>query len=363
MRLLFATGREHLPDRVDGAIWSAHALLEAMRSRGHECEAIAGIRAGMNARSIVYRARRLLTGRRRDGWADLAAGYSTSRMWSNLIPKAVVRRGLAWGADLVFTQLEDSEAIAAATTAAGLPVLIYVHDVEFNWLHHGVPATPLLAFIVPSHFVADRVQARLGVSPTVLPPLIIDDWYRVAKRRPRFITFINPVVEKGVEIALAVAQRLPHRQFLFVESWPLFPRQRTLLESRLHGLRNVRRRRPTLDMRQVYRETALLLMPSQWEEGFGRVALEAQVSGIPVIASAIGGIPEAVAGGGAVLLPPDAPAELWAEAVEGVLCVPGEAERLGAAGLANLARPELDPQRIVNCFEALAASHSRRCKA
>jgi len=35
-----------LPDRVDGAIWSAHALLEAMRSRGHECEAIAGIHAG-----------------------------------------------------------------------------------------------------------------------------------------------------------------------------------------------------------------------------------------------------------------------------------------------------------------------------
>jgi hypothetical protein len=81
--------------------------------------------------------------------------------------------GASWGPDVVFTQLEDSEAIAAAATAAGLPVLLCVPDVEFNWLHAGVPATPLLGFIVPSHFVADRVLARLGVEPTVLPPLIV----------------------------------------------------------------------------------------------------------------------------------------------------------------------------------------------
>jgi glycosyltransferase involved in cell wall biosynthesis len=185
----------------------------------------------------------------------------------------------------------------------------------------------------------------------------------VANCRPRYVTLINPVVEKGVEIALAVARRLPHREFLFVESWPLFPYQRAFLESLVRGLRNVRRLRPTLDMRRVYRETAVLLEPSQWEEGFGRVALEAQVSSIPVIASAVGGIPEAVAGGGAVLLPSDADPALWADAVERVFGVPGEAERLGAAGLANLARSELDPERIVNCFEALAASHARRRQA
>ena len=360
MRILFATGRDHLPDRVDGAILSAHALLEAMRSRGHECEAIAGISAGMNARSIVYRARRLLTGRRQDGWADLDAGYLTWRMWSTLVPRAVVRRGLAWGADLVFTQLEDSEAIAAAATAAGLPVLLCIPDVEFNWLHDGLPATPLLGFLVRSRFVADRVQARLGVEPMVLPPIIQVDRYRVSDRRPRYITLINPVVEKGVEIALAVARQLPHREFFFVESWPLLPHQRRLLETGLRGLSNVRVLPRMLDIREVYRQTALLLAPSQWQEGFGRVVIEAQASGIPVIASAIGGIPEAVAGGGAVLLPPDAPPERWAEAVERVLSVPGEAERLGAEGLTNLTRPELDPEGIADRFEELVQAHARR---
>ena len=360
MRILFATGREHLPDRVDGAILSAHALLLGMRARGHECEAIAGIRAGWSARTVAYRARRLLTARRRESWPDLDAGYPTRRMWSSHIPNAVARRALEWGADLVFTQLDESDAIAAAATAAGVPVLLCVHDVEFNWLQRPLPRTRLLDFFVCSRFVAERVRDRLGVEPAVIPPIIDRERYRVPGRRPRYVTLINPVAEKGVAVALAVARRLPNREFLFVESWPLLPRQREFLESNIDGLTNVRRLPPTHDMRQVYGETALLLVPSQWQEAFGRVALEAQASGIPVVASAIGGIPEAVAGGGAVLLPPDAEPARWADAVEHVLAAPGEADRLGAAGLANLARPEFDPERIMDCFEALAMAHARR---
>src|SRR3546814_9881685 len=43
------------------------------------------------------------------------------------------------------------------------------------------------------------------------------------------------------------------------------------------------------DMREVYRRTHTLLVPSQWEEAWGRVATEAQFSGIPVLASDRGG--------------------------------------------------------------------------
>jgi Glycosyl transferases group 1 len=45
---------------------------------------------------------------------------------------------------------------------------------------------------------------------------------------------------------------------------------------------------------EIYSSTSLLLMPSQWEEAFGRVALEACANGIPVVVSKIEGIPEAV---------------------------------------------------------------------
>ncbi len=55
----------------------------------------------------------------------------------------------------------------------------------------------------------------------------------------------------------------------------------------------------TMDTRSVYAATRVLLVPSQWKaETWGRVASEAQFSGIPVLASDVGGSPEAVAPGG-----------------------------------------------------------------
>src|ERR1044071_1321273 len=94
---------------------------------------------------------------------------------------------------------------------------------------------------------------------------------------------ITPVVKKGVDLAVEVARLLPHRRFLFVETWPLSSAARRELVSRLARVPNVTLRRSTPDMRSVYAGTALLLAPSQWEEAFGRVLLEAQLNGIPVV--------------------------------------------------------------------------------
>ena len=37
------------------------------------------------------------------------------------------------------------------------------------------------------------------------------------------------------------------------------------------------------DMRSVYAKCRILLAPSVWEEAYGRVVTEAQISGIPVV--------------------------------------------------------------------------------
>ena len=47
--------------------------------------------------------------------------------------------------------------------------------------------------------------------------------------------------------------------------------------------------------------TKILLAPSKWEEAWGRVASEAHCSGIPVVGSRRGGLPEAIGEGGIVL--------------------------------------------------------------
>jgi glycosyltransferase involved in cell wall biosynthesis len=67
-------------------------------------------------------------------------------------------------------------------------------------------------------------------------------------------------------------------------------------------------------------------------EGFGMVALEAMERGRPVIASAVGGLPEIVSHGktGLVVPPGDAPA--LAAAIVELAAEPVRARELGAAG-------------------------------
>ena len=48
----------------------------------------------------------------------------------------------------------------------------------------------------------------------------------------------------------------------------------------------------TPDPRDFYRVSRMVLMPSLWRESFGRVAAEALLNGIPVLASRRGALPE-----------------------------------------------------------------------
>jgi glycosyltransferase involved in cell wall biosynthesis len=50
----------------------------------------------------------------------------------------------------------------------------------------------------------------------------------------------------------------------------------------------------TPDPRDFYRVSRLVLMPSLWNESFGRVAAEAMLGGVPVLASTRGALPEVV---------------------------------------------------------------------
>ena len=54
-------------------------------------------------------------------------------------------------------------------------------------------------------------------------------------------------------------------------------------------------------MGRVFDRTRVLLMPSIWEEPFGRLPVEAGACGIPTLASARGGLPESVGDGGILI--------------------------------------------------------------
>jgi glycosyltransferase involved in cell wall biosynthesis len=76
----------------------------------------------------------------------------------------------------------------------------------------------------------------------------------------------------------------------------------------------------------AYRRSGLLVAPSR-AESFGMAIGDARARGLPVIAAAVGGIPESVAGGGAVLVAADEPAAL-ASALEQWMTDPALRRRL-----------------------------------
>lgn len=69
--------------------------------------------------------------------------------------------------------------------------------------------------------------------------------------------------------------------------------------------------RPRAEVAEVYRAADVVVVPSRWAEPFALTVMEGMASGVPVVASAAGGIPEVVGDAG-VLVRPDDPAELAA---------------------------------------------------
>jgi glycogen synthase len=82
---------------------------------------------------------------------------------------------------------------------------------------------------------------------------------------------------------------------------------------------------------QEYRSADVLVLPSRFEP-FGIVLLEAMASGIPVVASRVGGIPEIVEDGRTGLLVPPGEPDRLADALRTLRDDPGFARRMGDAG-------------------------------
>lgn len=84
------------------------------------------------------------------------------------------------------------------------------------------------------------------------------------------------------------------------------------------------------DLAELYRSASMLILPSR-EEGLGKVVLEAQASGIPVIGTAVGALKELLAEGRGILVDPGDPRAL-ASAIHELLRDPEQCRLLGDKG-------------------------------
>ena len=219
--------------------------------------------------------------------------------------------------DAAIYNAEDLRSVISPNSKLRKKQVLFVRDVEevSRWGAGSIPDDVRL--MANSHFVAARIWERIGHRAEVIEPQFDFPADRPVADGDR-ITFINPVRQKGLGLACDIARLLPHRKFRFVEGWKLPDNQRSALAEQLGGLPNVEFVPWRQDVEKHYLLARALLVPSQWEEGFGRVAVEANAYGVPVLASDIGGLPEAIGQGGC-LIDPTADAAVWAEALEAIV--------------------------------------------
>ena len=95
-------------------------------------------------------------------------------------------------------------------------------------------------------------------------------------------------------------------------------------------------------------------------EGLPQVLFEAQAAGLPIVATAVGGVPSALGHGSSGLLVPPRDAGALAAALERLRREPALRERLILSGLRNVAAQTMDAQlaRLADFMEAWAASRT-----
>ncbi len=106
------------------------------------------------------------------------------------------------------------------------------------------------------------------------------------------VLMVNPSEIKGLTIFVELAKAFPDVEFGAVRSW-------ATSDSAVAAIRtvpNIRMIEPHPDIDTILDRTRILLAPSLWQEAFPVIVIEAMLRGIPVIASRVGGLPEAKLG-------------------------------------------------------------------
>ncbi|KAK0340576.1 hypothetical protein LTR94_029956, partial [Friedmanniomyces endolithicus] len=236
------------------------------RALGHDARVLSSL-FGDGPTGFSSRLRIKLTGR--PAVPDNVVGYPVYRSWHPWEAAGYVAK--QFKPDVALIQCHNAVKIGKALSAAGIPLVLYHRNVEFEELGGDVRDLGPTKYIANSQYTADTYKAEFGIESEVIPPTISFEKYHTDTTRST-VTYINLYPEKGLEKAIEIAAACPDIPFLFVESWKLSNEQFTALTERLKPLTNITLQRRTDKMSTIYGQTKILLAPSKWAEAWGRVA-------------------------------------------------------------------------------------------
>lgn len=292
MRLLLASNASYDPPK-GGSTRSNLAWLRPMAARGHEVRVVCPTDGGAADRETVA------DGISIRGVKDLS--------FHHRVLAAEIRRERP---DWVLVSSEDLSHVLLREAAQAAPGrLIYLaHTPQFypfgpeSW-NPDEAATALVrqarAVIAIGEHMAGYIGEHAGRDAQVIhPPLYgLPPYRQFGRFGSGFVLMINPCLVKGLPIFLDLARAFPDVEFAALNGWGTTSGDREAIAA----CANARLLANVPDIEEVLAQARLLLMPSLWYEGFGLIAMEAMLRGLPVISSDSGGLMEAKHGTGYVI--------------------------------------------------------------
>jgi len=222
-----------------------------------------------------------------------------------------------------------------------------------------------VGLVTNSNYMKQALIARLGLDEAqrieVVRPIVRTERYKADCLSREYVLFVNPVIEKGLNTAIAMAKARPDIPFLFLTGWQNGKQRERALADACRPVPNIHLRDATSDMRGVYAGAKIVIIPTPndpeiFVEAWGRVASEAHINGIPVLATEGGGLTESVGPGG-ILLERDLPVDAWVRALSRLWDDDDHYRNMCEQAIRYASRPEIDPlenlKRLQSYLESL----------
>ncbi|HET9320416.1 MAG TPA: alpha/beta fold hydrolase [Bryobacteraceae bacterium] len=310
MRILLAQNSRYYPAH-GGGDKSNRLLMEALAARGHSCAVVARI-SQFGAREHQLFVSELAA---RSVWPESCDdGVVTFRRAGVDVHTVTNQPSLrqyfseqiaAYRPDIILASTDDpaqvllepalrAEAARVVYLARATLALPFGPDCAFPSATKTDMLRRASAVVGVSQYVADYIRRESGIEAVHVPISLLDPgpYEPLGRFENEFVTLVNPCAVKGISIFLALAERMPHVRFAAVPLWGTNVDDRRTLEERP----NISILPPVDSISQLLVRTRVLLVPSLWAEARSRIIVEAMLHGVPVIASNVGGIPEAKLG-------------------------------------------------------------------
>ena len=295
MRVLLASNASYEPPR-GGSTRGNLAWLRHLLSSGHECRVVCGAPPSRTQPGVE---------RLDSAGLPVLSVFDLPRHAPVL--SAEIRD---FQPDWVLVSSEDlSHTLLREAHRAAPDRLVYLaHTPQFypfgpaSW-HRDEEATRIVrhaaAVVAIGRHTAAYIERYCGRAAAVIHPPIYGTppYPNFSSFESGYVLMINPCAVKGLGIFLALASRFAKHEFAALQGWGTTSADRDAMARRP----NVRLLGTVRNIDEVLGQARLLLMPSLWYEGFGLIAMEAMLRGLPVAASDSGGLLEAKAGTGFVI--------------------------------------------------------------